>query len=110
MKMNKSCRLARCLLRFEVEFFAVVKSFLPTQSVERTLMFLSLFTESNPKQCWYFQALKAAWSCTLQCSMLSLVDLHTSVTTDIAPLIRDSHDKLSHTKSRFSNAVTLAGK
>ena len=43
------CRLARCFLRFEVEFFAVDKSVLPTQSVQQMLMFLSLFTESNSK-------------------------------------------------------------
>ena len=43
------CRLDRCLLRFEVEFSAVDKSFLPTQSVQRTLMFLSPFTKSNSK-------------------------------------------------------------
>ena len=43
------CRLAMCLLRFGVGFFAVDKSFLPTQSLQQTLTFLSPFTESNSK-------------------------------------------------------------
>ena len=63
------CRLARHLLRYEVEFFAVDKSFLPTQSVQRTL--------SNSNNCWYFQALNAAWSCFLLLSVLYLVDHYT---------------------------------
>lgn len=40
---------ARWLLRFEVKIFAVERSFLPTQREQQTLMFLSLFTESNSK-------------------------------------------------------------
>jgi len=49
MSFTFLCRLARCLPRFEVEFFALDKTFIPTQSLQRTLMFLSLFTESNAK-------------------------------------------------------------
>ena len=84
------CRLAWCLLRFEVEFFAV-----------DFCHFLPRLTQSNvgasKQKKLHGPALSRA-----PCYLL-LIYTH----TDVAPLIRDCPETLSQTKSRFSNAACL---